>query len=186
VLKIDDLIERFNFGASGDIIKTQTTYLDAVCSFQDELLSPETFRIHFRGKREFSLGKGKFTSLKLLENHPLLLEYIEPIVAVQLVSPVNDKEMFRRELELAANQVFDGWRSVEHYNFMSLDKFLAESYGILMEAPKSYAEAALQAGERSGVKLTLRERYEPKGKLPHVLLLDEWYIVADDFTVERV
>jgi len=186
VLKIEDLIKDFNSGATGEIVRTQTTYLDVVCSFPPESSLSQKYRIHYRGKREFSLDKGDFISLQLLDNHPLLLEYTEPFIAVQLISSVSDKQLFREELEYEINQVFGGWRSVEEYNFIPLDKFLEESYGILIEAPKSFAEAVMRAAERSGVKLTMLERHEPKGIFPRVLFLDERYIIADDFRVGRV
>ncbi len=186
VLEIKDLIKHFESGATGEIVKTQTTYLDAVCSFRSESCSPQKFRVHFRGKREFLLGKGGFTRLRLLDKHPLLLDYTEPHIAVQLISTVNEKQLFREELALAADKIFDGWRSVEDYNFMPLDEFLEGSYGILMVAPKPFAEAVMQAAERSGVKLRVSEEYPSKGNVPLVLLLDEWCVVADDFKVERV
>jgi hypothetical protein len=184
VVEIKDLINHFASGATGEIVKTQTTYLDAVCFFQPETDLPQKYRVHYRGKREFSIETVKFSSLQLLNKHPLLLQYTEPIVAVQLVSSVSDKQLFRENLESAIHQVFGTWRSIEEYNFMPLNEFLKESYGILMEAPKSFAEAAIQEGERSGVELTMLERYEPKGICPQVLLFDESYVIADDFRLE--
>lgn len=191
-LKIEDLIEYFNSDARGEIVKTQTTYLEIVCLFAPEFALFRKYRIHYCGKREFSIAKGEFTTLLLLDNHPLLLEYTEPFVPVQLISAVSDKQLFRKQLESEINQVFGGWRSVEEYNFMPLDKFLEEDYGILMEAPKTFAEAVMKAAQRSGVKLALNERYKlderykQKGNSPRVLFFDESYIIADDFRVEHL
>ena len=183
MLEIEEIIRRFESGATGEILKTQTTYFDVVCSFEVETFLSQNIRVHFRGKREFSLGKGKFSSLQLFDEHPLLIDYNEPIVRVHLASAVDDKQKFREELEHAANQVFDGWRSFERYLIMPLDKFLEKSYGVLVSAPKSFAEAVVKAGERSDVKLVLHEGYDQKGKW-HVLLLDDWYVVADSFRTE--
>ncbi len=184
-LKIEDLIVQFNTGASGEILKTQTTYLEVICSFQSEP-SQDKFRIHYRGKREFSLGKGKFTSLELFENHVLLLKYKEPIVSVHLASLVSDRQKFREELDLVANRIYGSWSSVEDFCSPPSDWTLEKPYGILISAPLSYAEAVIEAAERIGVKLVFGHRNEPRGKMPRVLLLDEWYIIADDFGVERV
>lgn len=183
VLEIKDLINRFESGATGEIVKTQTTYFDVVCSFEPKTFSPQKIRIHFRGKREFSLGKGKFSSFQMFDEHPLLIDYNEPIVRVHLASAVDDKQKFREELEHAANQVFDGWRSFERYLTMPLDKFLEKSYGVLVSAPKSFAEVIVKAGERCNMKFVLHEGYDRKGKW-HILLLDDWYVIADSFRTE--
>ncbi len=191
-LKIEDLIEYSNSGARGEIVKTQTTYLEIVYLFASEFSLLRKYRVHYRGKREFSIAKGEFTTLLLLDNHPLLLEYTEQFVPVQLISAVSDKQLLRRQLEGEINQVFGGWRSVKEYNFMSLDKFLEEGYGILMEAPKTFAEAVMRAAERSGVKLALNERYKlgeyykQKGNSPRGLFFDERCVIADDFRVEHL
>lgn len=183
MLEIKDLINRFESGATGKIAKTQTTYFEIVYSFEPETFSSQKIRVHFRGKREFSLGKGKFSSLQLFDEHPLLIDYNEPIVRVHLASAVDDKQKFREELEHAANQVFDGWRSFERYLTMPLDKFLEKSYGVLVSAPKSFAEAVIKAGERSDVELVLREGYDQKGKWC-VLLFDDWFVIAESFRTE--
>jgi len=182
VLKVEDIIGRFESGAIGEIVKTQTTYLDAICSFQFKP-SPQNLRIHFRGKREFLLGKDKFTRLQLFDEHPLLIDYNEPIVRVHLASAVSDKQKFREELEFAAKQVFKDYRSLERYLLMPLDKFLEKSYGILVSAPKTFADAVIEAGERSEVKLVPHEGYDQKGKW-RILFLGNWYVIADDFRVE--
>jgi hypothetical protein len=183
---IKELIKYFESGATGEIVTTQTTYLDLACSCQPHSELPEKYRVHYRGKREFSVETGVFSTLQLFENHPLLIQYTEPMVAVQLVSSVPDKQLFRENVEIAIDRVFGRWRSIEEYQFMPLNTFLEESYGIFVEAPKSLAEALWQAGERSGVKLTMLERHKPKDIFPRVLLLDSWYVIADDFRIEPV
>jgi hypothetical protein len=186
VQEIKDLIKRFESGAIGEIVKTQTTYLDIVFIFQSEpLTTQDKFRIHFRGKREFSLGKSKFAHLQLFEEHPLLIDYIDPIVRVHIASSVSDKQKFREELESVANQVFGGWRSFESYLIMPLDKFLEKSYGVLMSTSKTFGEAVVQMAERIGVKLIIHKGYEQKGK-PCVIFFDDCYVIADDFKVEFV
>jgi len=186
VVEIKDLIERFESGATGEIIKTQTTYLDIVCSFQSEIsFRQEKFRIHYLGKREFLLNKGKVARLQLFQEHPLLLNYIEPIVTVHLASVVSDKQKFREELESLAYQIFGEWRSFEDYLNMPLDKFLEKSYGILMSAPKTFAEAAVQMAEKDNIKLIIHD-YDKEIDKPLVIFFDEGYVIADDFKVEAL
>jgi len=186
VLEIRDLIEHFESGAKGEIVKTQSTYLDVVLSFQSEVQTiPSKFRIHFRGKREFSLNKGRFTKFQLFEKHPLLINFIEPMVTVHLASYVSNKEKFRSELEAIAYQIFNGWRSFEDYLNMPLDKFLEKSYGILMSAPKTFAESVVQMAERDNVKLIIHDYYKQTAN-PFVICFDENYVIADDFRVEAL
>lgn len=186
MIKIRDLIERFESGATGEIVKTQTTYLDIVCTFQYKVSTrQENFRIHYLGKREFLLNKGKFTRLQLIQEHPLLLDYIEPIVNVHLVSNVSDKQKFREELKSLAYQIFGEWRSFEDYLNMPLDKFLEKSYGILMSAPKTFAEAVVQMAEKDDIKLIIHD-YDKKTDKPFVIFFGEGYVIADDFKVEAL
>ncbi len=181
--KFEEFVKRSSLGASGEIIKTQTTFFVAVCSFPDDpFAKKERFRVHFRGKRDFSLGKGQFTSLQLFENHPLLLKYIEPHVSVHLTSLVTDRQIFREALNLVAERIFGKWRSVELFCSPPSDWTLEKPYGILMEVPLSYAKALVEAAENCGINLILRDQYEQKGKKPRVLVIDNWYIIADDFS----
>ena len=187
VLEIEEIIGRFEAGATGVILKTQTTYFDALWFFQSEPLSPQDkFRVHFHGKRNFSLGKGKFSSFQLFEKHPLLLRYAEPLVSVHLASLVSDRQKFREELDLVANN-YGNWRSVEDFCSPPSDFTLEKPYGILMEAPLSYAEAVVEAAEKIGVDLFIRNYRKSRDEnMPRILVLDEWFVIADDFRVERV
>jgi hypothetical protein len=185
VLEIKELIEHFESGAIGEVVKTQTTYLDIICKFQPESSqSQNKFRIHFRGKREFLLDKGKFTQLQLFDKHPLLIDYIDPVVPIHLASAVTDKQKFREELEFVTNQFFNGWRSFEEYLNMPLDKFLEKSYGILMSAPQTFAEAVVQMAERNGIKLIVHKYDKDETIKPSVILFDKYYVIADEFKYE--
>lgn len=188
MLEIEEIIRLFESGATGEILKTQTTFFDALYYFQSELLSPqEKFRVHFRGKRNFSLGKGKFFSFQLFEKHPLLLRYAEPVVSVHIASLVSDRQKFRAELDLVANKFYGRWRSVEDFCSPPSDWTLEKPYGILMGAPLSYAEAVVEAAKGIGVDLYIRNYHKSRDeRMPRVLVLDEWFVIADDFKVERV
>ena len=184
--ELQNLVSHFAAGAVGDIVKTQTTYLDIVCS---QLGEPSkctaTYRIHFDGKRDFSLAKGTFTSFALVEKHPLLLEYTEPFKDIYLASLVSDKQKFITDLRFAAIEIFNGWRALERYaNSMPLDELLAKRYGLLMSAPVSFAQLVMQVAEKSGVALNTLDGARLNGEKPRALLLDAWYVVADNFRAE--
>jgi hypothetical protein len=181
------LISKFEGGATAAIIKTQTTYLDIVCSHPEDSLWGATYRIHFRGKRDFLLEKGIFTSFVLLDEHPLLLEYTEPHKDIYLSSRVPDKQKFISDLEDAARIKFEGWRSLARYvnPQMRLSELLDKSYGLLMSTPISFAEMIMNVAEENNVELNVLSGMMAQGK-PQVLLMDRYYVVADSFHAEAM
>jgi len=186
VSELAKLISKFEGGATAEIIKTQTTYLDFVCSPLDDPQSGAIHRIHFRGKRDFFLEKGMFTSLALLDEHPLLLEYTELHKDIYLSSAVPDKAKFVSDLEDAATMKFGGWRRLERYfNSMGLNEFLDKSYGLMMSAPASFVEMVIDVAKINGVEINVLPGLKVQGK-PQVLLLNNYYVVADSFHAETM
>lgn len=180
-------LRKYETGVSGKVVRTQTTFLDLECSLpSDSAHVPSRYRIHYHQKHEFSLHLAPFTSLRIEREHPLLLQYAERMDSLELVSEVRDKPRFIAELNKAAIEVFNGWRNAESYSLMPLEEFIKESYGILMIAPRSYADAVLKAAERCDVKLALHGGNQPMEPFPAVLLLDNMYVVADEFRIEHL
>ena len=180
---MDQVLALFKAGYAGEIVETQTTFLDLVCRHPE---APKTkYRIHFRAKHEFSLAKDTIRSLTLLEEHPLLLEYVEPFKEIYLAGVVSDKRKFVIDLESEASKFFEGWRSVYRYaNGMPFDELLEKSYGLLMAAPASYAKLVMEVAARNGVALNILEAHRPIKEKPRLLLLDRYYVVANDFVAE--
>jgi len=184
--ELQDLIARFAAGAVGEILKTQTTYIDVVCSQLGELSKwTANYRIHFHHKRDFALARGIFTSVSLVDEHPLLFEYTEPFKDIYLASPIGDKQKFITDLRFAAMQVFDGWRTLERYlNPMPLDELLGKRYGLLMSAPSSFAQHVMLVAEERGIELNMLEATKVHREKPRALLLDAWHVVAEKFSAE--
>jgi hypothetical protein len=183
-LGIYNFVERFDSNHNGEIVQTQTTFVEVVSDLDAQSPAPHSkIRIHFRGKRELSLKKGKFSSMQISDNHPLLIDHIDPIASVHLASGIADKEKFGDELETVVKDIFGGWRSLEDYLNMPLNIFFEKDFGILMFAPITYAEAAIEMAEAMGVKLTIRGLRKQEGN-PRVIFFDEHYIIAEDFRVQ--
>lgn len=180
-LLIEDLANRFEH-VRGEITRTQTTYLDIRGTGP---LADGKFRINYVIKREFSLQPEKFEQFRYLEEHPLLINYVDPIVSVHLASHVPDSEKFKKDLIRAATDFFEGWRSFESYMSMPLDKFLEKDFGILMTGPRSFAEAVVGVGQRNEVELVIRDGSGQDAK-SKVILFDNMYVIADDFQVENL
>jgi len=189
-MSVEGLIVHLDSNSEGcEIVKIQTTYLDFISRLKRGSLKGRIkFRIHFNKKYEFSLERGRFNQLQLLDEHPLLLDYVEPIVRVQLISAVADVAKIKEAAQRTAFEVFNKWRSISEYTLMPLDTFLAKSYGVLMEAPRSFAVKLVEDVNREGEILRLGES-SPKAAgskfyPPRVLLLDDHYVIAERFWVQ--
>ncbi|MGB7070859.1 MAG: hypothetical protein WBD22_15310 [Pyrinomonadaceae bacterium] len=179
---LESILER---GGAGKVVRTQTTFLEIIIEASINSFSAAVkFRIHYDRKHEFALRYREFSSIRLEGTHPLLLQYKEPLCGLQLISEVKDKRCFLDELKIATVDVFGGWRTADEYCFMPPEKFIEKSYGILMIAPKSYAESVISAGARCGVTLTADDDGCPRQPNAKVLLLNDMYVVADDFRIE--
>jgi hypothetical protein len=182
------LIQRFGNRPSGEIVRTQTTYIDIVLRSPEgdgisEEEEEEEFRIHYDRKQEFNLSLGKFSSIFLETAHPLLIDYLEPNYRVDLGCYVEDKTKFRSILQSVTIEIFDGWRSFESYLNMPLDEFLRERYGILMFAPRTFATKVVEESGTVGIKLYAIPISLPTSS-PEVLIFDRSYVIANGFKVE--
>jgi hypothetical protein len=184
-MEIHGLIQRFGQEPSGEILRTQTSFIDIVLASDRDSVSEEKIRIHYDQKREFNLSLGRFSSISHATEHPLLIDYLEPKCSVELGCYVEDKEQFCSLLESIAMKIFDGWRSFESYLNMPLDQFLTERYGILMFAPKSFATVVVEESAKIGIKLSAKQLSDPEGS-PEVLILDRRFVIADGFKVQQL
>jgi hypothetical protein len=184
--ELENAIGRFGDGWAGEVVKTQTTYLDFVCYQAESSEHLAAYRIRFQNKSEFFLAKGRFTSLILSDRHPLLVEYTEPFMDIYLASLIGERQNFIADLEFASTQIFGGWRSLARYlnPQMSLDELLTKGFGLLMSAPLSFAKLVMGVAEMKGVVLNMLEGHKPSKPNARVLLLDTWYVVADSFSAE--
>lgn len=185
-MDIGEFIERFKILGFTEIVNRQTTFIDISCSTNLAGSDNKLFRIHFKNKQEFSLGNGKFLTIDCTDEHPLLLEYKEDIARVQLTSMVPDKALLLKNLENAAKRVFGHWRCLDSFTFRPADEFFDLSFGTLMETPITFASAAIEAAATSGVTLSVVHNIGPKDVQAKLLLLDNWYVIADDFRVEEL
>src|SRR6188508_3071458 len=118
-MELSRFIEEAN-GFSGNVVlRKQTTYVDVAVAVERK-----SYRINYRGKREFQFVVDRFDTISVHAEHPLLMEYLEPSVPVHLASPVVDKERFRELLEDITNEAFGKWRPLERYLNLPLETFL--------------------------------------------------------------
>ena len=172
--------------SGGEILIAQTTFVEIVCNRND---GQSRFRIHYKGKREVNVKPGHFKSLQTTNDHPLLLQYLEPSETIYLSSRVHDKRQFTSLLEDAAREHFEGWRSLYAYinpEFTNrLDEFLDGGFGILMEAPISFSARVLSIAQSVGINLHSRPGKARVMRL-QLLLMDEYFTIAESFRISRI
>lgn len=77
-------------------------------------------------------------------------------------------------------------RDLERLRHVSiLNEFLDEGFGILMEAPKSFADHVFSNAKSMGVDLHTRSGHVPDTKM-RLLLMDEYFVIAEGFTIDRI
>ena len=145
----------------------------------------DLYRIHFDNKQEFNLDRKVVETVRIAERHPLLLDYSDEIVDVHLDGIVQDQDAFLEALYGASVEVFDGWRSHEHYLNIPLVTFFEKPYGLLMTAPVSFANQVIKLGQIFGVRMFVRNSRKANGAFK-VLLIDDLFVVAKEFRFESI
>lgn len=175
-----------NCANGGEIHVAQTTFVELVGNRKDGM---SRFRIHYVGKREVNIKPGKFKTLHILEDHPLLLQYVETNETIYLGSKVKEKQKFISLLEDAAVEHFEGWRTL--YSYVNpwfanrLEEFLDGGFGILIEAPRSFAQKVISIAKSVGVDLHTRPGNVSNRPL-QLLLMDKYFTIAAGFRVDKL
>jgi hypothetical protein len=178
----------FERGATGHLLQRQTTRLDIECDSLGETAG-QGYRIHLRGKRDIQLTSEWFRSFRLLEQHPLLLEYTDPGGTLYLASKIEDTGPLITEMRAATEDIFGGWRPLDYFlnPEVSFEELLSKSYGSLLSGPKPLTDRVLKVAERHRLALT----FHPSSRsgttaAPKVLLMDRSFIIADRFDAEHL
>lgn len=174
------------------VVQTQTTYLE---------LAGVTgkFRIHYRGKVEFSLRIGTHGVLAHFTEHPLLWDYNGPQDTVYLAGPAPDPPALVEALQRAVATASHQWRALNRYLFGSkpagalalLEQNLADGSGLLLQrAPVPIVQAVLEVCRQHGTATytfaPLRPEPIPAAAPYKVLFIGACYVIAHDFTVQEL
>ncbi len=166
-------------GAAGEMTRIQTTFIEIV-------VEQTLYRIDFRGKREFSAKAGAFSSLEILDQHPLLLDYTEPMAELYFTDAPYGPEALLVELQTAVDTAFEGWRDLKRYlNPLMLPEALLRSQGgMLLRSPLSLVLQAQFVAEAQGMRTSVTTGKAPAVN-PRLLLLHNHYVIAEQFTIQR-
>ncbi len=156
------------------------------------------YAIRVLGVREHRVNLGVFGKLAFIDDHPLLYHHNTPKVAVYFDGKPDD--IYELVLDLSQTYVstFGQWRHLvdmaDDFNrAMPLVDLLQSGYGLLGTMPKSLAERVGKVLAHHNVKYNLSEdaTFETedehgRSRLAKLLLIDQSYFIALDFSVERM
>lgn len=162
-----------------EITRRQTTFWDLRHDGRLE-------RIHFLGKEEFAFVEPGATSLSIVEEHAVLIDYKFAWESIYIAGPVAAPDQFIGHLMQAIEAQVEGWRSAAGYfNTFGAERILRKGYGQLCAAPIPIAETCCAILNATGVRFTsLPER--PSRWPRQALIVGMNYVVAKSFRVELV
>ena len=153
----------------------------------------QRYMIRALGVREHKVSLGVFGTLQFSDDHPLLYPHNSPRVGVFFRGKVSSPTDLALDVSQAHASTFGPWRHVANdLNLtMPLVDLMASGGGLLGEMPKPLAERMARVLAHHGIEHKLIEESEfettdehGRSRLAHLLLIDEAYIVALDFSVE--
>ncbi len=154
--------------------------------------------IRVLGVREHRVNLGVFGRLAFLDDHPLLYHHNTPKVAVYFDGQPKDLYELVLDISQAYVSTFGQWRHlVEMTDDINRAKpmtdLLSSGYGLLGTMPRPLAERMTKVLEHHGLKVTLNEdaTFETedehgRSRLAKLLLIDQSYFIALDYSVEQM
>jgi hypothetical protein len=153
------------------------------------------FVVRALGVTEHQVSLGIFAKLQFLSDHPLLYQYNFPPVGVFFRGKPQNVHELILDIEQAHLSTFGHWRDFVDYLELTqpLDELLLSGGGLLGRMPKPLAERMAKVFEHHKMehKLIDGELHDEddehgRSRLAKVLLIDNGYFVALDFSVEEL
>lgn len=146
------------------------------------------------GVKEHRLTLGLFTTVVIKDDHPLLYQYNKAPVGLFFRGQPDDTNALFSDVMQAYASTFGPWRQPPTYLNTSkpLITLLASGGDLVGQMPIPLAENLAKAFEAHGAETRAiakpieEEDEHGRSRLRKVLLLDESYIIAFDFTVETL
>ncbi|MBK9750968.1 MAG: hypothetical protein J0M07_01860 [Anaerolineae bacterium] len=156
-----------------------------------------TYIIRALGVREHRLTVGMFGKLRLLDEHPLLYHHNAPKVAVYFDGTPKDLNELVLDISQTHVLAYEGWRHLVDTDDINrstpMTTLFKRGFGVLGVMPKPLAERIGKVLEHHGIKHTDNEELPDdntdehgRSRLAKLLLLDQSYIIALDFSVEEL
>ena len=148
--------------------------------------------------REHRVNLGVFGRLAFSDDHPLLYHHNTPRVAVHFDGKPDNVNELVLDISQAYVSTFGQWRHLvdmadDINRTMPMVDLLNSGYGLLGTMPKPFAEriAKVLAHHNVGYSLSEDATFETedehgRSRLAKLLLIDQSYFIALDFSVEQM
>jgi hypothetical protein len=146
------------------------------------------FRVHFSGKRETRFLSANYSSVELLDAHPVLQNYQERWTSLFVSNAKAAPPTSADRLDACVAAVTQGWRSLRDYQRAPADAVLWGDHGLLMRGPRSVVRVIAETLSELGVTPSIVGEWNERGGSgsPRVLLLGRNFVVADAVRFEGV
>ena len=150
------------------------------------------------GVREHRVNLGVFGRLLFLDDHPLLYHHNTPRVAVYFDGKAEHVNELVLDISQAYVSTFGQWRHLvdmadDINRAVPMVDLLQSGYGLLGTMPKPLADRMVKVLEHHNISATLGEDASfdaadehGRSRLAKLLLLDQSYFIALDFSVEQM
>jgi hypothetical protein len=154
----------------------------------------ERYIIRALGVREHRLSLGLFGRLVFTDDHPLLYPHNTPRVGVFFRGGVENVSEVVLDISQAHASTFGPWRHLadDVNTAQPLVDLLASGGGLLGEMPKPLAERMGRVFAHHGIEYKLIEDAafstvdeHGRSRLAKLLLIDQGYVIALDFSVDQ-
>jgi uncharacterized protein len=155
-------------------------------TFWDFLDREGISRVHFVRKAESYFARPEIPSFKIVDEHPLLLDYMTAWWDVFVSAPTQDSAVVVEEITRAVTSVTSGWRAASSYlNDRYAHAVMEDGSGLLLRAPLPVVEAAKSILERHSVRFSMLPCRAASGPPMQALVAGPNWVVANSFRVER-
>lgn len=153
----------------------------------DGLRERNHYVIRCVGVREHQISVGLFNTIKFTDDHPLLHQYNSPPVGVFFRGKAENPTELVLDVFQAHASTFGMWRHVPSYLNMSkpLTDLFAGEGDLVGEMPHPLAERIEKVLEHHKLETKLIEGKQESPPVK-VLLLDTSYVIAMDFSVDKL
>lgn len=154
-----------------------------------------TYVVRALGVREHRVSVGMFGQLRFLDDHPLLYHHNAPKAAVYFDGKPADLNELVLDLSQAHVMAYEGWRHLLDTDDLNRSTPLVDlfkrGFGVVGVMPKPLADRVGKVLDHHGIKHTenIEADFETtdehgRSRLAKLLLIDQSYVVALDFSVE--
>jgi hypothetical protein len=168
--------------------RDEDVFLSLVLTNDEDPDLPENVRITCRAWRENTVVPRHYGSVYLTQDHVLLWDYNQPHVVASFKGQVPDPFVVMGALFERHNELVGKWVPFLKYlnPCMPLSELLRGSHGMLAEGPEPLVLAYAEVLANYGVSVSHHRYGRARDEKLSILILDDAYVIANDFVAEAI